>query len=269
MRRALILAVLAFPATAGAAYDPKVTVSIPTSGGPGSPAAVTATVTQATGDDSHRTIEARLPGTFGFNAGFVQSSAAIGHVSAESVSGAASGELFLTEDYRIVGEIRALGGLVAVPFNGVLEVLPGQEIRLRFDNLPDVAATRLSVQMEGGVHTPLALPRRCGTHVITVRLVGHSGDERLSEHPVAIGGCRASLPTATAVRVSRGVLRWKTRGAVKTEVVLRRLVRGAWREVARRTTTRTTLRVWRRADAAALVAIAADGTRGLTQVVRL
>ncbi len=270
MRRTLaLLMLLALPASAHAAYDPRVTMQVPTAGGPGSPAAFTATVAQATGEDSHRTIEARLPGTFGFNAGFVRSAEPIGRIHATSVFGPADGELFLTEDFRVVGAVAGLGGLVRLPFEGILEVLPGQEIVLRFDGLPDVAATSLALTMDGGARTPLALPRTCGTHVIKVRLVGRSGDVRRSEHPVTVDGCRAALPRVTEPRARRGVLRWRTAGAARTELTLRRLVRGRWHEVGRRTTTRTTLRVWRRADAVALVALAADGTRSLTQVVRL
>ncbi|HEX6388728.1 MAG TPA: hypothetical protein VFZ89_04770 [Solirubrobacteraceae bacterium] len=271
MRRALALLLLAFPASAGAAYDPKVTLSVPAAGGPGSPAAVSATITQAMGEDSHRTIEARLPGTFGFNAGFVRTDAPIGRISAQSVFGPASGELFLTEDYRVVGKVTGLGGLVTVPFEGVLEVLSGQEIVLRFENLPDVAATRLAVEMDGGARTPLALPATCGTHVIEVRLVGRAGDEHRTKHPVAVGGCRAALPVVTAPRVSGRVLRWKTTGA-RTEVTLRRRVGGVWREVSKRTTARTRLRipaVRRGRHAFALVPIAADGTRGLAHMLWL
>jgi hypothetical protein len=273
MRRALALLLLALPASAHAAYDPHVTMQVPAAGGPGAPAAFAATITQATGEDSHRTIEARLPGTFGFNAGFVRSAEPIGRIRATSVFGPADGELFLTEDFRVVGAIAGLGGLVRIPFEGILEVLPGQEIVLRFDALPDVAATSLALTMDGGAHTPLALPRRCGTHVVAVRLVGRSGDVRRSEHPVTVSGCPRALPKVTQPRVARGVLRWKTSGAARTEVTLRRLTHGAWREVGRRTTARTTMRLWRlrrgARHAVALVAIGADGARSLTQVVDL
>lgn len=265
-------ACLAAPAAASAVYDPAVLLDVPTRGGPGSPAAISAMITQATGEDSHRTIEAVLPGTFGFNTGFAPSKEPIGHVSAASVFGPAEGDLFLTDDYRIVGQLTGLGGLASVPFTGILEVLPRQEIVVRFDDLPDVAATRLSVQMHGGTRTPLALPRTCGTHTIRVRLVGRAGDVLRSEHAVDVGGCRAALPVVAQPRVSGHVLRWRTTG-VRTEVTLRRLVAGRWREVVQRTTTATTLRLWRlrRGDryTVALVALAADGTRGLTRVLRL
>ncbi len=271
MRLALVAVLLAFPAAASAAYVPQVTLSA--GGGPGAPAAINATITQAPGEDSHRTIEARLPGTFAFNTGFARGDAPIGRINAESVFGPASGELFLTADYRVVGSITGLGGLVTVPFNGILEVLEGQRIVLRFDNLPDVAATRLSLQMDGGTHTPLALPRSCGTHTIAIRLVGRAGDERVSQHAIDVSGCRGALPTVNAARVTQGVLRWRARGAARTDVVLRRLVRGTWRELARRSTTAPRLRLWRlrrgARHAVALTPIAADGTRGLTHVLRL
>jgi len=298
MRRVglLVAAVLSLgvPATAPATYDPSVKVELPTAGGPGSPAAVSATITQATGEDSHRTIEARLPGTFGFNAGFAlqgctpaderaqrcPESSRIGRLSADSVFGPASGTLHLTEDFRLVAVIEGLGGLARISFAGIIEVLPGQEIVLRFDGLPDVSATRMTMAMDGGTRTPLALPRSCGTHMIRVRLVGRSGDERRSEHAVDVGGCRAALPKVTEPRVTRDrVLRWKLpSGAARTDVTLRRLAGGRWRELGTRSTRATTLRIgsrWgnhrlrRGRYALALVAIGADGTRSLTQVVAL
>jgi len=291
------------PAAHGA-YAPRVELTVPADGGPSSPAAVSSLITQEDGEDATRTIEARLPGTFGFNAAFAlvgctaqeeraaacPESSRIGVLEADSPFGPASGTMHLTEDFRLFGKIEAYGGLVRLTVNGVMEVLPGQEVVVRFDDLPEVPSRRMRLALEGGTRTPLALPRDCGTHVIKVRLVSHAGDVRDSEHPVLVAGC-PRVPEILSARVDRArvaprsgaLLRWRLRGdAVRTEVTLRELVRGRWHErgtVPVATTAGVqTLRVgprWRgsrlRAGRyrAVLVVVAADGTRSLQETVDL
>lgn len=297
MRRVLVLlaALGAAAATpASAAYAPRVELVVPAGGGPATPAAVSSTITQADGEDATRTVEAVLPGTFGFNAAFAlrgctveeerrracPETSRIGRIEADSPFGSAAGSLFLTEDFRLLGTVDAYGGLVRFDAVGLLEVLPGQAILLRFDGLPDLPVRRLHLAIEGGARTPLALPRDCGEHVIAVRLRSHGGEERRSEHRVTVGGCRA-VPFVEGVRPDRrrlapgaaATVRWRVSGPVaRTEVTLRRLTRGRWIDLGRRTVTGSALRLGPRWRGRALkpgrhrvvvVAVAPDGGRSL------
>lgn len=298
MRRAALAVVVAIVAAASApaaqaAYAPHAEMVVPTAGGPASPAAIDATITQASGEEATQLVEARLPGAFGFNSAFAlvgcapadeqarrcPDSARIGSIEADSSFGSARGPLFLTEDFRLHGVVEAYGGLFRFPVTGVLQVLPGQQIVVRFADLPAVPTTRMRLALDGGDRTPLALPRDCGRQVIALRLVSHAGTERRSEHPFTVSGCRG-LPALEALRFGRGgVLRWRVgAGVARTDVTLLALRGGRWHErgtrhvPARAGTNR--LRIagrWRgrtlapgrfRAEA---VAVAADGTRSLAR----
>lgn len=302
MIAALLAVLLAAPAAAVAApYSPHVALALPTAAGPATPAAVSATITQAQGEEPTRTIEARLPGSFGFNNGFTvvgckaaeeqtgvcPESSRIGSIEADSPFGRAAGGLYITEDFRLLGLLIA-DLLVPLKVTGVLLVEAGQQITARFDDLPQLPSTRMSVAFDGGDRTPLALPRDCGTHVIQVRLVSASGVVRESDHPVTVKGCRA-IPALSSARVDRArvqlgapvTLSWRPgRAAVRTDVTLRRLRGGLWHELgsvrvpARTGTNR--LRVgprWRGRTLAgghyrlATVAVDAHGTRSLTRTV--
>lgn len=302
-RRAVLLAVVAAAvlapgAVAGAAYDPHVELTV-TGDGPSAPAAVTATLTQSPGDEATRTVETTLPGTFGFNRGFAlhgcaaaderamrcPDSSRIGRVEAHSPFGDASGSVFLTEDFRLLVVAEAYGGLVRLQSAGIMEVLPGQRIVVRFDGLPDLPTSFIRLSLDGGERTPLALPRVCGTHTIEMRLVSRSGIERRSEHPVTVTGC-LRLPVVGSPRLDRDhagrtVLRWRLRAGVDhTDIALERLAGGIWRPVGtRRVPARTgddALALGRRWAGRrigpgryrlSLAAVAADGRRSLVRRV--
>lgn len=284
------------------AYAPRVELTVPAGGGPSSPAAVSSLITQHDGEDATRSVQARLPGTFGFNPAFAlvgctaqeeqaatcPESSRIGVLEADSPFGPARGTMHLTEDFRLFGVLDAYGGLVRLTVQGVMEVLPGQDVVVRFEDLPQMPSRRMRLALDGGARTPLALPRDCGTHVIRVRLVSHGGEVRDSEHPVLVAGCpRAPSVVAASVRPGprAGVLlRWRARGgAARTDVTLRRLVGGRWFErgtvaVPARADGVQSLRIgprWRGARLpagryrAVLVAVAADGTRSLSRAVDL
>jgi hypothetical protein len=241
----VVAALLAAPAVAGAAYDPHVELTVPDAG-PGAPAALSSVITQADGEESTRDIEARLPGTFGFNSLYVSSgcsaadeaantcpdSARIGSIDATSPFGQAAGPMYITSDFRLLGTVKAFG-LFEFKAQGILQVEKGQIIVVRFTGLPPIPVTRLALTMEGGARTPLALPRDCGEHVITTILTSQSGEVRESEHPVSVSGC-GELPTVDAARVKRGRLRWRSSAPV-TEVRVLHEVRRTWRSVGTRT----------------------------------
>jgi hypothetical protein len=279
----LILVWLALAPAAGAAYSPSVSLTVPAEGGPGSPAAVSAVVTQPANDDPTRTIEARLPGTFGFNSAFVSAgcsaadeaksacpdSARIGSIAVSSPFGEATGSVFLTEDFRLLVMVNAYGGLVRFTSEGLMQVLPGQEIIVRFDNLPALPVTRMALAMDGGARTPLALPRDCGTSEIAAVLTSHGGEVRESVHPVVVSGCR-DLPRVGRVRVRGRVVSWGRDGL--TEVRLLRRSGAVWRSVWVRRVVSDHVRLGRlRAGRyrVELVAVDDDGRRSLVRRVKV
>lgn len=301
MRRAAIAAatLALLPATASAAYEPQLSMSIPTGGGPSSPAALSTSFTQALGEEPTKTVEATIPGTFGFNAGFdlkgcapaeeqadaCPESSRIGVIDADAFGLKVSGKLYLTEDFRIHGVISGYG-LVRISASGVLRVGPGQKILVRFADLPPVPVARIGFALEGGNRTPLALPRDCGKHTIEVVFTSHLNTVRKREHTIDVEGCsrlpRVDSARAVPSKVRRGsssTLRWTVgQGVTSSSVQLLHLRDGRWRELGARKVKATRLKLgpkWRGRSLrrgryeAHVVAIGSDGQRSLAKVAKL
>lgn len=251
-----LAAAAAAPATAHAAYAPRVEIAL-SGTTPGGATGMRSTLLQAQGEEATRSVEATLPGAFGFNSGLTATgcppaaeqaarcpeASRIGTLDAQSPFGSAHGSLFLTTDFRLHGVVDAYGGLFRFVVTGVMRVLPGQAIVVRFDDLPPIPTTRMSLAIDSGARSPLALPRVCGTHEVAVRLESHGGTARTSTQAVTVGGCRALTPAPLALRLDRRripaggatTLRWRVRGAVShTTVSLLHLEHGRWYDLGAR-----------------------------------
>lgn len=218
MRRALLAAalLLVLAAPARATYAPTVQLDVPTTGGPGSPLSVTATVTQAFGEEATSSVQTIIPLQFGTNPAFAAhactaveqlgtcpDSSRIGSVEAVTALGTASGPLYFLEGFRLLAVAKALGGLVSFKINGQVTITDG--IIVSLTDIPNIPSTQMKLVFEGGDRSPLALPLTCDTHSIKVRLTSHAGSTAESDHPVTVSGCGGRL-TVSAPRLSRKVL---------------------------------------------------------------
>jgi hypothetical protein len=258
MRRALVIAgllALLAPASASGAYRPTAEVVFDRAT-PLSAPAITSVMRVPSGDDTTRTITARFPSSFTYNAAFAATgcppeqastfscpeSSRIGAAAVTSPFGNGAGTVNLTSDFRLVLLFEALGGVYRQRVYGTIRVLDDGSFELTFDDLPQIPVTESRIALEGGPRAMLVTPRRCGDYEVTSRFVSHAGAAVEQTLPVRITGCPAPLRVAGA-RATRSVLTWRLQGpATGTEVTLFRWTRGAWDEMSSATLppTRTT-----------------------------
>lgn len=253
-RRAALLALAAaclaaVPSSAGAAYAPRLELTFDRYE-PAIAPAVTSTMRQQSGEDTTRTIAARFPPQFTLNPAFAvtgcppareQSDSCppesrLGSIGIVSSFGPASGTLFLTEDFRIIASIQALGGLVRQRLTGHIRALDDGSPEIVFDDLPAVQVTEARIALDGGPRSIFITPRQCGRYEVGARFVSHAGAEVKVALPLEIVGCPIPLRVA-GVRVAtatggRTTVSWRlTAAAAYTTIDLYRRSRGAWRSL--------------------------------------
>jgi hypothetical protein len=292
MRRALLIAcfaVSACPASAAAAYRPTAEVAFDRTT-PLSAPAITSVMRVPSGDDTTRTITARFPSSFTYNAGFAATgcksaqastwtcpeSSRIGTTTVKSPFGDGTGDVFVTDDFRLVLAIQSLGGIYRQRLYGTIRVLDDGSFELTFDDLPPIPVTESRIALEGGPRAMLVTPRRCGDYQVTSRFVSHAGAAVEQKLPVRITGCPERLKVESVrIKVSDPLsLRWQISGpATGTELTLFRWSRGAWDEVsaANLPATRTTWRAPKRPGrySVTLRALGANGAASPARTVRL
>lgn len=243
------VALAAIPSSAGAAYAPRLELTFDRYE-PAIAPAVTATMRQQSGEDTTRTIAVRFPPQFTLNPAFAvtgcpsareQSDSCppesrLGAVGIVSSFGPASGTLFLTEDFRIIASIQALGGLVRRRLTGHIRALDDGSPEIVFDDLPAIEVSEARVALDGGPRSIFITPRACGRYELGARFVSHSRAEVKVALPLEIVGCPVPLRVA-AVRVrnttkGRTTISWRlTAAAAHTTIDLYRRSRGAWRSL--------------------------------------
>jgi hypothetical protein len=244
---AAVLMLLAAAPAAQAAYDPRFSMKIdPTT--PGSPVAITASVTQASGESATASQRVRFPPSFGFNPAFdvvpcpkaaedAQScpeSSRIGNASAQTTLGEFTGPVHLTEDYRLVIFLRGLGGAVTQVVQGYFVLHPDGSVETVMDGLPNMQSTSGSIALMGGSKSTLLTPRTCGTHTVTAVFESHDRDRAERSAAISIAGCdtrprfvvAAATPSRVRRRSARTVLAWRLADSGSaTAVSIRRVVR--------------------------------------------
>jgi hypothetical protein len=208
-----LLAALAVPGSAGAAYAPHLSASVdPTT--PGRPAALTTIVTQAANENPSRTVKVQLPQGFGANLfSTVKPCGAQRPCPATSLLGtatAATAVVTLSGTVNLAGV--ANGGFQLLVFlsGKALGLLPINQtltgtvaptpagFLTTFDNLPNVLTTSLKLHLDGPPHTLLTTPADCGPYTITGDFTSQQGEHATSSATVTIAGCP---PTASALRL--------------------------------------------------------------------
>jgi hypothetical protein len=203
-----LLAALALPGSAGAAYAPHLTATVdPTT--PGQPAALTTTVTQAANENASRTVKVQLPQGFGANLfSTVQpcgsqrpcpASSVLGNANAVTAVGPLSGSVNLTGiangSFQLVVFLsgKALGILpINQTLTGTVAPTPAGFLTT-FDNLPNVLTTSLTLRLDGPPRTLLTTPADCGPYTIAGDFTSQQGEHATSSATVTISGCPPKL----------------------------------------------------------------------------
>jgi hypothetical protein len=207
------LLALALPASAGAAYAPKLAVKIDPAT-PGTPPAVTSTVTQASGETPNKTVKVSFPA--GFTAPY--GTAIVGTCSADQESQHAC------PDDSKIGAAHATASVFGLPvqldgtvhYGGVVNnskiklivfldnAMFNQHQRVEgfvsvraadggfdtvFDALPNTLTTNFTLALDGAPHSLVVNPTKCGDYTFNAAFTSQQGEQATSSSTVTISGC--------------------------------------------------------------------------------
>lgn len=203
---------LAVPASASAAYAPKLDVKIdPTT--PSTPPAVTSVITQAAGETASKTVKVSFPAGFslpqessitpctneqeqarncpdGSKIGDAHATAPVlalsvqldGHVYyGEPVGSKIKLIVFLDND--MLNQHLTVEGFVTIrDIDGGFDTV--------FDNLPNQETTSFTLALAGGTKSLLINPAKCGDYVFKGAFTSQSGEQATSDSTVTVSGCK-------------------------------------------------------------------------------
>jgi hypothetical protein len=219
---AVVVAVLA-AAPSRAAYTPRLDVSIDPSAA-ATPTALTATVTQAAGEDASRTIAVQAPAGFGVGtlptsacdpgeeaAGACPESSRLGSADVVTGAGFYSGGVYfggLSDGRPKLVVLLSNGGLLPSPITieGFVDARPDGYVAT-FDNLPNVTATSLTLRFSGAPRALLTTPARCGDYPFVGRFTSQRGAQVESRSTVTVDGCTQVPPQISSVAVAPRIAR--------------------------------------------------------------
>jgi hypothetical protein len=223
---------LALPASAMAAYAPKLEVKIDPAKAD-STTAITTIISQATGEDSSKTVKVYFPPGFQANgsaavAGCSKEDADAKACKPDSQVGAATAEAtgigtlegpvnLITDPSKIHLAMFLKGGpagLVEQRIDGIVSIQPDGSFLSTFDNLPDVQTTLFKLAFFGGSKSLVLTPKKCGTFTFKGELTSQKGETVKSNSLVDVTGCAGS--TATKPEITGVSTRPKRFKAVRT-----------------------------------------------------
>ena len=224
---------LAVPASASAAYAPKLDVKIdPTT--PNTQPAVTSVITQAAGETASKTVKVSFPAGFALpqestitpctdqqeQARACPDSSKIGAAHATAPVLALPVQLDGTVNYGepVGSKIKLIVFLDNAMLNQHLTIEGFVTIRdidggfdTTFDGLPNQETTSFTLALDGGTKSLLINPAKCGDYVFKGAFTSQSGEQATSDSTVTISGCKPAplfmSPvdlTPTHARRSRG-----------------------------------------------------------------
>jgi hypothetical protein len=243
----------ATPTPAQAAFAPELSVGV-TPATPAAAPAITATVSQPAGATPVQRFTLSLPAgftTLGAPAAGVcplRSLLAL-HCPAASRIGtldaviggsvAFSGAIHKAGPTRFGVVAGGLGGAVKQAIGGAVRGRADGSLDLTLDQLPALAFTRLTVQLDGGGRSLFGTPARCGAYPLDGKFTSRRGEMALARTIVRVLGCPGTPVVAVSdVRLSRvrlrpgfgTVLRWTaSQAADHTLVRVERRAKGRWR----------------------------------------
>ena len=210
---AAVALVLAVPATASAAYAPKLDVKIdPTT--PSTPPAITSTITQANGETASKTVKVSFP------AGFTAPSTPV----TVGICTAAQEQQRACPAESQIGKASATASVIALPvqltgtvhYGGVVDNkiklivflnndMLGQHVTVDgfvsvrptdggfdtvFDNLPNTLTTSFTLALDGAPHSLAVNPVKCGDYQFTAAFTSQNGEQANGSSTVTISGCK-------------------------------------------------------------------------------
>ena len=227
LRRVLTVGALALlaPATAHAAYAPKLAVQIDPAT-PRSAPAVTSTITQASGETASKTVRVVFPKGFSPPTTAVELQSCTADQEAnracppESRMGAAEADAspggHFTGTVNYGGFANGKTKLIVFLSNGIslfdqtiegfVEITPDGFVTT-FDNLPNVLTTSFVLKLDGAPRSLLTNPAACGEYTFAADFTSQQGEKATSSSPVEITGCPPSPLRIDRVHLTRAKLR--------------------------------------------------------------
>jgi hypothetical protein len=185
--------------------------------------AISSTVTQATGENPLATLRLAFPPQFGFNEQFhptrcqpsdeaaetCPAASRIGTVSAQSSLGAAAGNVYITDDFRLVAFARAYGGAIDIKAVGTVALTPDDGFAVTFGGLPNLPLQSVTLALEGGARALLKTPTACASYTLPIHMTSQDGETADTQATVPISGCAARTPKrhrhgATTLTIEKG-----------------------------------------------------------------
>src|SRR5437588_5133393 len=194
---ALPLALLASAPAAHAAYAPKLAIKVDPAT-PSSPAAITSTVTQASGETANKTVKVMFPAGFNGNSDAKVTpctqqqeesdacppASQVGNATAQTQLGSLSGpvyyEISQTQQPGLVVYLSGFGGLVKQKLLGTIAPVNGR-IQVTFDNLPNTPTTSFELALQGGDKALSLTPKTCGKATFDAAFTSQN-DEQATSH---------------------------------------------------------------------------------------
>ncbi len=235
---AALVAALAVPAAAGAAYAPTFAVKLDPAT-PNSATALTTTLSQASGETSTKRVKLALPSRFGpaFGAQLSPCSeeqkaaracpeaSRMGSARAQTLFGPFTG----TVNYGPVGP----GGIRIFVFlsngvapldqtlEGIIGVTP-TGFTTTFDGLPDVPTTTFELALDGPPRSLVKTARDCGEYIFKAELTSQKGEQVNVDAPVTVGPCADPPPRIGAVKAKGRTISFSLSEPAKVSVEVKR-----------------------------------------------
>ena len=207
---------------------------------PKAPPALVARVTQAPGETAIKTIDVVFPVGFSYNERFAPPrcqpeqeeaeacppGSKLGTVVGVSPIASATGDVYVTDDLRLVAFTEAVGGLLKFKIQGTITLDPSGGFAVSFAGTPNLPLSSLTLALEGGDLALVKNPSTCGDFRFKATFTSYDDEVTQAAPPVSITGCPPPL-RVSALRARAGRrsvrLRWSvTDGADATRVELRR-----------------------------------------------
>jgi hypothetical protein len=209
------LVALVTASAAQAAYAPKLAIKI-SPATPGAAAAITSTITQASGETANKTVIVKFPAGFTANikvkvtpctpdqeqSDSCPDASQIGTATASTSLGTLNGPVYFEVDkgqFKLVVYVRGFAGLISDKLIGVVS-FAGNRIQTTFDDLPNTPTTSFELALEGGDKALTNVTTTCGPAVFDGDFTSQNGEHATAQATVDVEGC-PTTPVISALAV--------------------------------------------------------------------
>ena len=236
---AALVALAVAPATARAAYAPKIAIAISPTNKPNGFVALQSVVTQASDEEPTKSARVHFPP--GVSISIAQlgrtescspaqrdsntcpAGSRLGTANADTSVGSLTGGVFLGQASTIYIFLKnptlALLGKEPGPITAKTEFQPNGGTDTVLDDLPtDVTATRFELALDGPPRSLITAPEVCGVYPFSGDFVSKSGVKVTSSTSVTFTGCTPGPPEFSKVKLSRRSVRAGTNVSISYEL---------------------------------------------------